>query len=153
MISRIADLKKFVQEQSTALSVSDVLCENCFTPVSEATFNDQSLMRFCDCYARQYAPEQPERLTPLTDIYWRDLRAASRKKDPLGYQMFDALEDPQDIVNPSGYQNYDCWCPGCQRDRKQAYRVPWFAPDKTTLVCIYGACAKCGETITKSLGV
>jgi hypothetical protein len=85
-IQQLSKVQKFVQEQQKQgayLNVSDVVCENCFTQVSELLCADFSLVRYCACYVRFYVADNPERHTPLSDAYWRALRAASLKKDPV----------------------------------------------------------------------
>ena len=40
-----------------------------------------------------------------------------------------------------------CWCPLCEQDGKPAsILAPWVSP-AGVLVCIYGACAECADTV------
>jgi hypothetical protein len=108
------------------------LCDDCFGEIQKSD-QGKFVIFWCSCYARGFEADSP-RAASLTQEKWRTFREAS-----IGRK---ALNTP--IVNPARSPNYDCWCPGCGRERKQAIFAVWTS-NSEQYVCSYGVCRACGE--------
>jgi hypothetical protein len=114
-----------------------VLCPQCFEPVRKTPIERGVICR-CSCYMRGF--EDAEKGDRLSIDTW-----ATYIKESTGRKICEAANNDA-IINIALAPNYDCWCPGCRRERKLGAKVIWVSLAEE-YVCTWGACKACAEAM------
>jgi hypothetical protein len=93
-----------------------------------------------------------DRHLALSSTIWQQFLEEFGAKDPSNKAFQDAFargDHVRPIINPSTAPEYDCWCPGCRRNRKLGGRSVWVS-NQGAHVATYGLCRPCMDWITSS---
>lgn len=152
MIANINELRKAFGQHPT--KETSLLCLYCFNTIRETLLNGGYIGLWCDCYARIFEPGNPRAAT-VTERIWQGFIDESHKKHQTDWNLLGTLDDGAmdcPIVNPAAHGNYDCWCPGCRRDRKLSGKIVWASPQGVH-VATYGVCTRCFCLIETASGL
>lgn len=151
MIAKIDELRKTFEKHPT--KETGLLCPYCFNAIRETLMNGGYIGLWCDCYARIFEPGN-SRFATVTERIWQGFIDETHRKHSMEPLMtaLDAGAMDCPIINPAAHVNYDCWCPGCGRNRKLGGKVVWASP-KGVHVATYGVCSKCFCLIEAAAGI
>jgi hypothetical protein len=118
---------------------TDTLCLYCLSPVNRISLPNECVLLLCECYSRLFEPGN-NRHNHLSQTLWSEFIEKSQKRNPHEHCFVQAFQEP--IINLSTAPNYDCWCPGCQRNRHLGGRSVWLS-HQGNYVATYGLCRPC----------
>jgi hypothetical protein len=137
-IVEMGELEKNLQ--GSQITPAGRLCDDCFIEVCKAT-SEKFITYWCGCYARVFETGNP-RASSISPEQWQAYKNASAARQAFTQPI------TQPIINPAKSPNYDCWCPGCRRERKLAVIGVWTLKNGQH-VCSYGVCRVCREHMEK----
>jgi hypothetical protein len=152
MIAKIDELRKAFGEHPT--KETGLMCCYCFDAISKTLLNGGYIGLWCSCYARIFEPGNPRAAT-VTERIWQGFIDKSHRNNSRDWSLLGTLDDGAmdcPIINSAAHENYDCWCPGCARDRKLGGKVVWALPQGVH-VTTYGVCPKCFRLSETTAGI